>query len=465
MKKSMISLLVLFLFGCSTINEFITDINDYYFGGQNEKKSNYESPNREERIIHFELPESYDKVNKYRNDKKSEIIKKIPKSVDNMRKDNPDLYIESVIEIINTNANDDYEKVKMAHDVIAEIISYDVESFLSGYLPNQDYKNVLKSGLAVCDGYSSLLKRMCDGLYIKCEKFSGYARGAGISIYTENLYKGSNHAWNIVTINKESFIIDNTWDAGYLDGKSYKREYSTDWLFINPKYNIYTHFPDNPSMQLLEDPITISQFAELPSLRPDFFQAVDNDIVEFKKINEIDNEYNFKYQLNESFQIIYKIYDINDGKEIYNRTFISSMENVNYVDFSLPFAGNFLVRIFGKKLEMKQYEIYGEFIINSQSSNIIQYPTIYPNNEFLFEIISPIKMPLVKGEEYNFKLKILNKENVAIIQNKEFVQLDNEGNDIFSINYRIPTNIKEIIIGVSDSARGRYDIIAKYIVK
>ena len=57
---------------------------------------------------------------------------------------------------------DDFEKVKIAHNIVALNIKYDAANFWSGKLPSQDYKTVLKTGVAVCEGYSNVLKKFLD---------------------------------------------------------------------------------------------------------------------------------------------------------------------------------------------------------------------------------------------------------------------------------------------------------------
>jgi hypothetical protein len=73
-------------------------------------------------------------------------------------------------------------------------------------------------------------------------------------------------------------------------------------------------------------------------------------------------------------------------------------------------------------------------------------------------------MPLKKGSTHEFKIRVDNKKVVAIIYGSTFVQLTKGADGIFTADFEIPDNIKELSIGIADSERGRYETIAEYAV-
>ncbi|MBQ5400393.1 MAG: transglutaminase domain-containing protein, partial [Treponema sp.] len=87
---------------------------------------------------------------------------------DSLRKTDVDRYIAKVAETIDKAASDDFERVKMIHDLICLTIRYDDDSYWSGDTPSQESEDVFKSGYAVCEGFSSAFKRLCDELNITC---------------------------------------------------------------------------------------------------------------------------------------------------------------------------------------------------------------------------------------------------------------------------------------------------------
>lgn len=154
-------------------------------------------------------------------------------------------------------------------------------------------KRVLERKVAVCQGYSSLFKEICDGLSIQNE----YVRGCA-----KNEYKDigrpfdSNHAWNLVHFEDESFLIDTTW------GASVASDNKVDWyyFFPDPATLIRSHYPDNLNHSLLEDVPSKRAFMMAPmyynvNLVPNFelIQPKENGILDTGK----DQSFTFKYHV------------------------------------------------------------------------------------------------------------------------------------------------------------------------
>jgi hypothetical protein len=132
--------------------------------------------------------------------------------------------------------------------------------------------------------------------------------------------------------------------------------------------------------------------------------------------------------------------------------------------FTFPTAGQYSVNIFWWKTGAKQGEGCGEFVVEASSASSAQYPTTYSSSAKNLQIISPIEMPLKKGSTYTFKIHVDNKKVVALIYGTTFVQLTKGNDGIFTADFEIPGNIRELSIGIADSERGRYENIAKYTV-
>jgi hypothetical protein len=391
-------------------------------------------------------------------------MKNIPKNIDANRTNNPDEYIRQVVELINNSAKNDFEKVKKAHDVVALLVKYDAANFWAGTVPDQSYSTVLKSRMAVCEGYSNTFKKFCDELKIQCEIVHGFGRGVGTSPLAGDTPNNSNHAWNLVTVNGESYLIDCTWDSGFMDGKTAKQKYTTDWLFLKPEHFFYTHYPENAKQQLLDTPLTADQFSALPFFKPKFFELADNISVKLQKINQVDNGLSFDYTTKDGYLLTFAINDIKSGREVQNRDFVQNDGTKATAYFAFPAAGQYSVNIFWWKAGAKQGEGCGEFVVEASSANPVQYPTTYSSSAKNLKIISPVEMPLKKGETYTFKIRVENKKVVSIISGKTFTQLTKGNDGIFITDFEIPNNIKELSIGIADSERGRYENIAQYTV-
>ncbi|KAK9680547.1 hypothetical protein K7432_015903, partial [Basidiobolus ranarum] len=157
---------------------------------------------------------------------------------------------------------------------IADNISYDVDGFLSGNIPDQSAKSTLHSRSSVCEGYANLFQEMCEisGIYV--QKIHGYSRGAGTDPSTESRGPlGSNHAWNVVRINGVYRMIDSTWGAGHLNNGSYHKKFSPFYFLTLPTLFICNHFPlESPHLQFITPHAKEEEFRQLPFVSGIFFQ-------------------------------------------------------------------------------------------------------------------------------------------------------------------------------------------------
>ncbi|MBV5334925.1 MAG: hypothetical protein JZU49_03885 [Sulfuricurvum sp.] len=413
----------------------------------------------------YTLPKSYDTAYSYRTNVPFSISKSLPKNLDALRTNSPDAFIDEAVDIINNNAKNDFERVKMAHDIIALTVRYDAASFWAGIIPDQDYRNVLKTRLAVCEGYANTFNKFCDKLNIPCEIVSGFGRGVGTSPLIQDTPDDSNHAWNIVTIYGENYLIDVTWDSGYMDGKVSKQAYTTNWLFIKPDHFIYTHYPEMANQQLLSDPISATQFIDLPYLEPNVFDIAKDFSICLNRINQVENSFSLSYTLLlDDHHLTYTLHDIKTGNEVQNRTLTQANGSIETVHFSIPSEGQYIVNLFSLKNGSHQGKGCGEFIIQAKSASSVQYPTFYQSSGKNIVVINPIEMPLKKGNTYTFQISAKNKNNAAIIYGKTFIQLEKINDNVFELVFKIPNNINELIIGIADSKFGQYESIAKYVI-
>jgi transglutaminase/protease-like cytokinesis protein 3 len=452
---------VITLVECSTLQGLFDNISNDLSGGRDGTSGS--SISRASK--NYAIPASYETAYSYRTDTPYQNMRNIPKNIDSLRATNPDEYVKQVVDIINKNAKNEFEKVKMAHDVVALLVRYDAANFWAGTVPDQSYSSVLKNRIAVCEGYSNTFKKFCDELKIPCDKVIGFGRGVGTSPLAGDTPNDSNHAWNIVTINAESYLVDCTWDSGFMDGKVSKQAYTTDWLFLKPEHFLYTHYPENSKQQLLATPLTAAQFSALPFFKPKFFELADNLSVELKKINQVDNNLSFNYTTKDGYRLSFTVNSIKTGREIQNSTYAQTDGTKETAYFSFPAADQYSVNIFWWKTGAQRGEGCGEFVVEASSASSTLYPTTYSSSAKNLQIISPLEMPLKKGSNYTFKIRVDNKKVVAIIYGRTFVQLTQGEDGVFSVDFEVPNNINDLSIGVADSASGRYESIAKYTVK
>ncbi|MBK6936056.1 MAG: hypothetical protein IPH18_03610 [Chitinophagaceae bacterium] len=130
-------------------------------------------------------------------------------------------------------------------------------------------EDVLRSRLAVCDGYTRLFKTLCDYAGLRCEIILGYARTDNNK---PNVRFGVNHYWNAVWFDSSWHLMDVTWASGYITrtGDEFVSEYDSRYFMATPEQCIKDHFPDDPRWSLLQDNYVPDEFRHSPYKQKSF---------------------------------------------------------------------------------------------------------------------------------------------------------------------------------------------------
>ncbi|XP_050399570.1 hillarin isoform X2 [Patella vulgata] len=128
--------------------------------------------------------------------------------------------------------------------------------------------------------YAMVFDTMCNYAGLHSKIISGYAKGADYHPGMKFQPGSNQHSWNAVYIYGTWCLIDAHWAARRIIGKqaqtnvSEEFHYQLDEYFFlpDPHQLIYTHFPDENKWQLLEIPITLEEFENLPHMKPQFFK-------------------------------------------------------------------------------------------------------------------------------------------------------------------------------------------------
>jgi transglutaminase-like putative cysteine protease len=181
----------------------------------------------------------------------------------------PEAYLEKLVSRLCAGQNDLFRRAKILHDWIADNISYDTADYFGRLQRPQDPVSVLRRKTAVCAGYSSLFEHMALSAGFDAVTIRGYSKGFG---YTGKVGGEPDHAWNSVRINNKWYLVDVTWDAGYVDRKTFIKKYSTSYLFIEPRHCLYSHLPAESVRQYWYPYVTGDMFVSEPMIGGSFFQ-------------------------------------------------------------------------------------------------------------------------------------------------------------------------------------------------
>jgi transglutaminase/protease-like cytokinesis protein 3 len=211
--------------------------------------------------------------------------KKIPKvlkpdefhTLDEYAKKAPKQYeadIPTLAQYLIKPATTDIEKVRVLFTWVATHVKYDDKAFNSGDYPDYSAENVLLNKRAVCEGYSNILKALCEAAGLEAEKVSGYAKGYGYKVGDK--FTDTDHAWNVIKVDNKWRLFDATWASGFGTNKKGRlvstSRFDPYWFNVNPKAFIFTHLPQQPKWQLTGGSLTLAQYEALPYINIDFFK-------------------------------------------------------------------------------------------------------------------------------------------------------------------------------------------------
>lgn len=245
--------------GTANINIYLSD--EYFYSSNRIASINVDDKKSETPPL--KIGKNLRKSDNYRTEKADEeLIDHLARSDARARgKSNPDALADLCVDYIKNNADDDFHKIKLVHDTIWYLASYDWDSLNAGDYKPWDYRTVLSRGLCVCAGFSRTFVYFCDRLGIRAINVLG--TGLSGNERTEAEIEDQNHAWTMVELDGGWYLFDLTWDCSNTHNGIRDNMYSCEYFFANPDDFIMLHFPRNPEKQLLDPPYTSSELLKL----------------------------------------------------------------------------------------------------------------------------------------------------------------------------------------------------------
>lgn len=367
-------------------------------------------------------PVSYSIANKYRTNEPESVIDDWLKdnTLEATRKADPLKYVEDVSLKINEATSDitdttekTFKKLKLVHDLLACLIEYDIEGSEQKPMPPNDYWTVIRDKKGVCQGYALCFNKFCEVLGIPCEYVFGWGKS------------GITHAWDLVKVNNESYLVDCTWDAGY--GLKVKDEnnntktvftfdYSTGYLFLKPELFIWSHIPEESKYQLTNKTLTTESFLAYPTLEARFFDAIDN--AESSPLLKLtgpaassDGTYSFSYKMKDNNQKLL-VSVSKKSTAVYNAHIIEYGENQNTVKFSFPEEGEYKVSMTLLNNGETSGASLGSFKVNAAKASSAKYVRLYQP----LSAVTLTDLTLKKGQSYQFKGQLAKDVEKAFVR-------------------------------------------------
>jgi len=162
---------------------------------------------------------------------------------------------ESIVEGCIT----EYSKAKAIYKWLCDNIAYDTTYTI--YHADECYEQ--RRG--VCQAYCELYYHLAKCVGIDSRIICGKSKDIDGNI------DSSGHAWIYTIVDGRGIFLDATWGAGSVNNGVFKRnKHIWSWFDVDPKFLIFTHFPDNDSDQFLYPAISFDKFRSLPRATGDW---------------------------------------------------------------------------------------------------------------------------------------------------------------------------------------------------
>lgn len=244
------------------------------------------------------------------------IVAKYPKSFDST---------EKLADRIEKDFDSDYDRARAIYSWIAFNIRYDYNAYLNpprtqGFsysseaekqrkikqLNDNLIQKAFKSKKAVCEGFTALYQHLATAMGIKCEIIRGDSKISVRDIGRKTT--SSNHAWNMVLIDKKWRLLDVTWGQGYYDSSKGRmvNDFNPAYFDTDPDYFFAKHFPDSGSYlgnRLSKDDFLNGPLIYNTTIEKDYkIKSPDSGIIEARNGDKITIEIK---NLSKSNQVFY----------------------------------------------------------------------------------------------------------------------------------------------------------------
>lgn len=371
--------------------------------------------------------------------------------------------VKELANILSPYATTEEEKARIIYTWITHNISYDVEAlsdlFEKNIYPDISVETVLNNRSTICSGYANLYQQLAQYMGLKSVIVVGYAKGFNYIVGQDNQV---NHAWNAVKINEDWYLIDTTWGAGTVNNNVFSPEFNPYYFATKPEEFIYSHFPENPQWQLLNIPISRSQFDTFADVSSTLFQY-DIELISHKSLDiNTDNRLNIILKAPKDVVAIAKLKS--GEKELSdNYTFVQKKGENIVVNTTFPEKGNYELEIFAKpKDETNSYPLIVTYDITANNSSDKFPKTFQHFNDNNGYLESPLTGTLTSNQKVYFKLKIDSATQVKILDKStdKWQDLTRYGN-IFAGNIDIE-NSGKIIVFAKFPQDSRYWALLEY---
>jgi len=360
----------------------------------------------------------------------------------------------------------DLERARAVYQWVSSNIAYDVSGFRSGDYGDLSPDGVLRRRSAVCSGYAGLAEAIGRAMGLEVEVVSGWSKGYGYQAGAA-VGGGTNHAWNAVRIDGEWRLMDPTWGAGYIDGNmAFVRRAQDHYFLTDPQAFILDHFPEDPRWQLLDEPVSRTEYGEMVFLRPHFF-ANRLEIHSHRRGRILtDDRLTVEIGTPGDVLLLAHVLDAGTEEEIEGRTFVQLADSLILIDAVFPRRGTYLLRMFVKPRDAEgSYQWAGDYRVEAMAGDPDgDFPLAFlAFSEYDALLVSPMRGTLDAGETYPFRIRVPGATDVAVVVDDEWHHLTRVGNHVFAGEVAVAPGEVPVFARVEEG--GSYMALVKYIAR
>lgn len=169
--------------------------------------------------------------------------------------------IASLAHTLTREARSDSARAAVLYEWVARTIRYDANAFFRGGDGYETPEEVFRHRSALCGGYVALYQRLAREVGLDAVPITGYAKG--VDYVFGRSTKKPNHAWLAMFIAGEWRLIDPTWGAGVINGRTFEPRFTWEFFLVEPGELILSHFPEEPEWQLVDAPLARHDFERM----------------------------------------------------------------------------------------------------------------------------------------------------------------------------------------------------------
>jgi len=371
--------------------------------------------------------------------------------------------IASLAAYIDENAETDLDKARAIWDWITANIEYDIDAYFSGRIGSQSAENTFRTKKSVCAGYAALFKELGQRIGLPVEIVSGYSKGIG---YISGGKMKVDHDWNIVTIESQKYLLDATWGAGSIGSDNKWLKKHDEFYFLTPPEQfVYSHLPEKTVNQLLEPPITLSNFVSFVNAKSTFFNS-GLQLATTGFVNLIsDSTLQISFVNPRKVPLLGALTDRNGNK--YDSHILQKNRNDSaFFIIYLPSKGNFIFTLFsgydnqiGRYTDAVSYNIESRYGCQSFTGFPVFY-TIYSKESF--DLIWPLSKILPVGSAQYFKIKAPAAQKVSLLINGNWHELNRTEDDFFEGSAIIETGKIVILAKLKNKSGDDFDYVVEF---